>query len=249
MDKKERFFMARPRKEVKLENQDIPQTPQIQQTQQDTNLKQENESLKSDIDILKEQIQMLTNMVMESRQTNQNQTRELNNTPSYETLPDIPLNKVVRVMSLFAGTLLLATQKGGGKIYRFNSIGDVQPIIYADLVQILSNHQKICNEGQFIILDQDVIKAHSLTQVYERILGVDQIKNILEFDEQTIEDLFNKTTESIRESIISVVVDKINGKDSVDKNKIHFLSDICGMDLFAYARGDVEKLVNSRNRF
>ena len=56
------------------------------------------------------------------------------------------------------------------------------------------------------------------------------------------------TTKNIKESIIANIVQHINDGKGVDKNKIHHISELYGVDLFAYARGDYEVLVNSQRK-
>jgi len=190
-------------------------------------LVEENNYLRTELEQLKA---MISNMVKPAETTQST---------------DISLNKVVRVMSLFTGGMTLKTSEHG-RTFRFNEFGDVQPIIYGDLVQIMSYQHRFCKEGYFAILDKDVIIAQGLEEVYKKILDKKTIENILTFSDDKIRELFLGTTDNIRESIISIVTNKLNGNDSVDKNKVHLLSELCGIDLFAYARGDVEALVNSK---
>jgi hypothetical protein len=159
---------------------------------------------------------------------------------------DVPPNRVIKVMSLFRGVMTLKTQANGGREFRFNSFGTIQPIIYSDLLQIISHQQRFCDEGYFVILDKDAVIANGKEEVYKKFLDKKQIENILTYDDETITSLFSNTTKNIKESIVAILVAKINGEESVDKNKIHLISDLYGIDLFAYARGDVEVLINSK---
>jgi arsenate reductase-like glutaredoxin family protein len=168
---------------------------------------------------------------------------EVDKTPE---IIDIPLNRVVKVMSLFRGVMTLKTQANGGKEILFNSFGTIQPIIYSDLLQIMSHQQRFCDEGYFVILDKDVVIANGKEDLYKQFLDKKQIENILSYDDETITSLFSNTTKNIKESIVAILVSKINSNESIDKNKVHLISDIYGTDLFAYARGDVEVLVNSK---
>jgi hypothetical protein len=158
---------------------------------------------------------------------------------------DIPLNKVIKVMSLYTGTLNLKTAENG-KIFKFNNFGEIHPIIYNDLIQIMSHQHRFCTEGYFTILDKDVILAHGMEDNYKKILDRKTIENFLGFDDETIKTLYHGTTKNIRDSIVSIIVNKINSEENVDKNKIYVVSDLFGIDLFAYARGDVDVLVNSK---
>lgn len=208
-------------------------------------LEQENAQLKSSFEDLQKQVEMLTSAITAS-QAKDNESNVSKNAQQSEVL-DIPLNKVVKIMSLYTGGLNLKTAENG-KVFRFNNFGDVQPIIYNDLIQIMSHQHRFCNEGYFMILDKDVVKAHALDGLYSKLIDAKQVNNILEYEDEKIAEIINGATKNLKESILDIVVKKINGKDNVDKNKIHVLSELYGMDIFAYARGDVELLINAKNR-
>ena len=202
----------------------------------------ENAELKSTIAEMKKMMEEL--MAAKSQEVKEVvKYIEVDKTPE---IIDIPLNRVIKVMSLFRGVMTLKTQSNNGREFQFNSFGIIQPIIYSDLLQIMSHQQRFCDEGYFMILDKDVVIANGKEENYKRFLDKKQIENILTYDDETITSLFSNTTKNIKESIVAILVAKINGEESVDKNKIHLISDLYGIDLFAYARGDVEVLVNSK---
>ena len=211
----------------------------------DTKLQEENNLLKSKLEKMEE---MLTSLMKQNQELENRPekivevVRDIDKTPE---IVDIPLNKVVKVMSLYTGVMNLKTAENG-KIFKFNNFGDVQPIIYNDLIQIMSHQHRFCTEGYFTILDKDVVIAHGLEDNYKKILDKKVIENILTYDEDKIKELFSGTTKNIKESIVSILINKINGNENVDKNKIHIISELYGIDLFAYARGDVDVLVNSK---
>ena len=204
-------------------------------------LEQENSQLKSQLEEMQKMLlELKNNMAVKETAVVKEPIQE----PVSEYI-DIPLNKVVKVMSLYFGGLNLKVSDNG-KTFRFNNFGDMQPILYNDLIQIMNHQHRFCQEGYFMILDKDVIKAHALEDNYKKLLDAKQIQNILEYDDEKITELFTSTTQNIKESIISIVVAKINGDGNVDKNKVHLLGELYGADLFAYARGDYETLVNSK---
>jgi len=211
----------------------------------DTKLQEENNLLKSKLEKMEE---MLTSLMKQNQELENRPekivevVRDIDKTPE---IVDIPLNKVVKVMSLYTGVMNLKTAENG-KIFKFNNFGDVHPIIYNDLIQIMSHQHRFCTEGYFTILDKDVVIAHGLEDNYKKILDKKVIENILTYDEDKIKELFSGTTKNIKESIVSILINKINGNENVDKNKIHIISELYGIDLFAYARGDVDVLVNSK---
>jgi hypothetical protein len=112
----------------------------------------------------------------------------------------------------------------------------------------MSHQHRFKKNGYFMILDNDVVKAHALEDDYKKILTKQQIENILTFEDDVIRTLFSGTTNVIRETIVTMIMQKINSnekKDYVDKNKVAILSEIYGKDIYALARNDVEAIVNN----
>lgn len=211
-----------------------------------------NIEVQKENDLLKKQLIEMKNM-MESlkSQIEENKNNEITTDKTDSLIEDeyidIPLNKVIKVVSLYHGGLNLKTSEQG-KVFRFNNFGDIQPILYNDLVQIMSHQHRFCKDGYFMILDSDVVKASNLEDAYKKLLSVKQIKNILDYDNDKITEILTSTTKNIKESIIANIVQHINDGKGVDKNKIHHISELYGIDLFAYARGDYEVLVNSQRK-
>lgn len=145
---------------------------------------------------------------------------------------DIPLNKAVKVVSLYTGGLTLFTQKNGqGKPYRFNNFGVVRTILYGDLIDCISQQNKFFTEGFVMILDKNVNKAQGFEESVAKFLTKDQIEKILTFDNQTIEKLLKNTTKIIIESVVDKVLAKLLSGESVDMNKVKLVSDAYGRDL------------------
>jgi hypothetical protein len=215
----------------------------LQNTKANTDIITENLELKSTIAEMKKMIAEL--MAVKNEPTNVNVV-EINEIKSESEIIDIPLNRVIKVMSLFRGAMTLKTQANGGREFTFTGFGVIQPIIYSDLLQIISYQQRFCDEGYFAILDKDAVIANGKEDIYKKFLNKKQIENILTYDDETIKSLFTNTTNNIKESIVAILVAKINSAESIDKNKIHLISELYGIDLFAYARGDVDVLVNSK---
>lgn len=213
---------------------------------QKKNLKESEDNgykdLQSQIDSLKEMIGALTNVVSANAKTTIKEDSEKFEDSEIELI-DIPINKVIKVMSLYTGGLNLKTSDSG-KIFRFNNFGDVQPIVYNDLLQIMAFQSRFLKDGYFMILDKDVVKLHNLEETYKKFLTKKQIENILEFEDEAIRNMLNNTSKSIKESVVTILANKINSNDNVDKNKIHLIGEICDVDIFAYSRNDVVSMVN-----
>ena len=234
-----------------MKNKKNEKVEKVEKAEPKTNAKVEtpanSENFQSQLDELKAMIAQLSshNSQLKSELEAKNIVVE---TPIQQPeVIDIPLNRVVKVVSLFNGGMTLKTAEMG-KNFRFEAFGMLQPIIYADLIQIMSHQHRFTKNGYFMILDNDVVKAHTLEDDYKKIITKQQIENILTFEDDVIRTLFSGTTNVIRETIVTMVMQKINSnekKDRVDKNKVAILSEIYGKDIYALARNDVETIVNN----
>lgn len=159
--------------------------------------------------------------------------------PTYvdEIIPETPMGKIIRVMSLFNGGLNLKTSNDGSAIvYRFEGVGEMLPIMYSDLVRIISNQRKYFLNGSCMILDQNVVKAHSLEDIHKKMVDGNTIKNILTFDVDKIKQIFTGVIPGVQQTIVEVVVGTINKNEYYDKNKVDAISTIYGTDIFEIAR-------------
>lgn len=151
-------------------------------------------------------------------------------------IQEIPMNKVIKVMSLFDGVLNLKTSNDNtAQVVRFEFVGQILPVIYQDLVKIVGNQRKFFEDGYCMILDKNVVRAHYLEKFYKKFVDGNVINNILDYEVDRIVEIFTRTTKVIQQTIIDIVVKKINSNDYVDKNKVAAIGDIYDIDIFALA--------------
>jgi cell division septum initiation protein DivIVA len=179
---------------------------------------------------LKEEIEQLKKIIEELRNEKKN-TVDI----TESTVSEIPLNKLIKVVSLFHGILNLITNSG--KVITFNHFGAIKPITFGDLMEICDRQKRLAEEGYFMILDKDAVEALYLTEAYKKIVGKEVIENIITLPEEEIKEILENTTDAIKESIIDTIIKGINAGDIryLDKNKIYFIGQILGKDLFKMA--------------
>ncbi len=195
-----------------------------------------NNELQKQLDDLKSTLAMLVNAMSvkpaeEAKVSIEETNNEYNNTEEL-VCKNIQDNKYIKVVSLENNTLILSTEGyGRGKIYEFQQFGQSKNITYNNLVEILYSQERFAKEGRFYIYDKDVVANHELLDVYKNILTKEQIENMLSYDEKTMETLFKRTTTPQRETIISLVMAKLNAGEVLDLNKVGILSKIYGFDI------------------
>ena len=202
--------------------------PSAKTNTENNDLVKRNKELEKELEKMKEMLQKL----MAEKKIDTKQNSEVK---EEEVLPEIPMNKPIKVMSLYTGGLNLKRYEDDKTPIRFNMYGETQPILYMDLLKIISHQRKFFEEGYCIVLDKNVIKAHYLEKHMSKILDKKTIDNLLEYDDEKIKDLFNGTTKQIKETIVDLIVDKIVKKEYVDRNKVALISELYGKDLYEVA--------------
>lgn len=203
--------------------------PSTKTNTENNDLVKRNEELEKELEKMKEMLQKL----MTEKENKLNQ--EIKQEEEEEVFPEIPMNKPIKVMSLYTGGLNLKRYGDDKTPIRFNMYGETQPILYMDLLKIISHQRKFFEEGYCIVLDKNVIKAHYLEKHMSKILDKKTIDNLLDYDDEKIKDLFNGTTKQIKETIVDLIVDKIIKKEYVDRNKVALISELYGKDLYEIA--------------
>jgi len=188
-----------------------------------------NEELEREIEELKKKLETLMSEKVSAVEKN-NDIKDEN-----EVLPDIPMHKPIKVMSLYTGGLNLKRYADDKTPLRFNFFGETQPILYSDLAKIISYQRKFFEEGYCVVLDKDVIKVHYLEKFMKKILDKKTIDRILEYDDDKIRDLYNGTTKQLKQTIVDLIVDKIVKREYVDRNKVAVISELYGKDLYEIA--------------
>ena len=203
--------------------------PSTKTNTENNDLVKRNKELEKELETMKEMLQKL--MVEKKVDTMQNpEIKE-----EEEVFPEIPMHKPIKVMSLYTGGLNLKKYNDDKTPFRFNFFGETQPILYGDLVKIISHQRKFFEEGYCVVLDNDVIKVHYLEKFMKKILDKKTIDKLLEYDDEKIKDLYNGTTKQLKQTIVDLIVDKIVKKEYVDRNKVAVISELYGKDLYEIA--------------
>lgn len=197
-------------------------------TTENIDLVKRNKELEKELEKMKEMLQKL--MTEKENKLNQEIKQE-----EVEVFPEIPMHKPIKVMSLYTGGLNLKKYNDDKTPFRFNFFGETQPILYGDLVKIISHQRKFFEEGYCVVLDNDVIKVHYLEKFMKKILDKKTIDKLLEYDDEKIKDLYNGTTKQLKQTIVDLIVDKIVKKEYVDRNKVAVISELYGKDLYEIA--------------
>ena len=186
-------------------------------------LKKENAELKSQLQSI---LEKLSSLETQKEDTISNTKSEvIDETDNYKEINTL---KPIKVVSLTDGGVSLRTNSSGsGKTFRFDKFGHSISITYSDLQDVIATDRTFIEDGSVYICDADVVRNNYLDDCYSKFLTVEKITNILSFSKSDIIDMVSNTTETIQETIISLIVKKINNNEYVDMNKVDAIGKSC----------------------
>lgn len=191
----------------------------------------EMEELKKENAELKEQMKLILEKLSVGNEAKVTVPEPENISYSYDddegNFVEINPMKPIRVVSLSDGGVNLKTAKNGGKVFRLDKFGHSTSITYSDLQDVIATCRPLIENGTVYICNKDVVRNNYLEENYKHFLTVDTISNILSFNTEQIVDMVKNTTEPIQESIISLIVKKINNGENVDMNKVNAIGNAC----------------------
>lgn len=189
-------------------------------------LQESNAQLQKQMQEMMENMKILMAEKTEIEKKNEEMQESLDSASESEYTDINPL-KPIKIVSLTDGTVVLKTQPSGGKEFTIDKFGSAITVTYQDLQNIIINDRSFIEDGAVFICDKDVVNNNYLDEYYNNFLTLDTIKNILSFDIDHVTDMVANTTESIQESIISLLVKKINNNEYVDMNKVSAIGRVC----------------------
>jgi hypothetical protein len=205
---------------------------------------------KTEMELLKEQIEALTKLVMQSQSASQQEKSEPKpkkeravRIAKQEKSNDIAPNEYVNVMSLVPNPLNLSTKpRGTGKIFRFEKFGTIKRMFYSELLDVIENHPNFFEGGLFYILDSKVIELNNWNDLYGTILTKDKMESVLNNAPNALQ-VFEGANDKQRDIIIKFFVEKIVNGQPVDFNLIANINRIGNVDVQKLA--EEMKQVNS----
>lgn len=184
-------------------------------------LQKQNEDLQNQLNVVMNKM----DSILQNKETND---KSQTSNQDQNTYIEINPLKPIRIVSLSNGGVSLRTSSDGrGRSFTIDKFGGAITVNYQDLQNIIVTDRSFIEQGLIYICDEEVIHNNYLDEYYKNFLTVDTISNILSFDEDKIVNMVSNTTEAIQETIISLLVKKINKNEYVDMNKIAAIGQSC----------------------
>lgn len=191
----------------------------------------------SDIDInaIMQQMQTLQKQFEDAQKKNADLEDLISALKTNQTTSNnVILPKKVKVVNLLFNTLNLSTMpRGMGKVYTFDSFGDMVTMKTSDLEDILSipAYRKQAEEGLFYICNEDVVADQDLVDEYAQIHDKKAIEMICNLQTDSCVEMFCSMNKTLQNSIATKIAERMANGESFDRNRLASIKSNTDIDI------------------
>ena len=153
---------------------------------------------------------------------------------NYDNLRQPRPDAMIRLQSLTKGELCLNVN--GSVAINFDKYGDIKPVLYSELMNIVNNNRRFAEEGAFYIMDDASVKYLGLSRYYDNILSYDEIESLESYSDDELRTIVPKISDFQKDVVSLVFANRIYNDEQVDRNKIEVISKACEIDIAKRAR-------------
>ena len=148
-----------------------------------------------------------------------------------EKIENLPLDTIVPVRSITFGTLIYKSRSNNAT-YIWNEIGSVQPMTIAAITEMNNYNVDYLRKPMVILLDERAIKQFRLSEVYENVAKINNLKALFKTDISNIsKTIDNALAVNMRDLLISKVRTMYKKNILTDINIIRLLERKLQFDL------------------
>ena len=199
--------------------------------------KELRDSQKQQNEINAKLLEMLTNLTSQKAEqpVNTVQKRDVKVVrKNYDNLRQPRPDAMIRLQSLTKGELCLNVN--GSVAINFDKYGDIKPVLYSELMNIVNNNRRFAEEGAFYIMDDASVKYLGLSRYYDNILSYDEIESLESYSDDELRAIVPKISDFQKDVVSLVFANRIYNDEQVDRNKIEVISKACEIDIAKRAR-------------
>lgn len=153
---------------------------------------------------------------------------------NYDNLRQPRPDAMIRLQSLTKGELCLNVN--GSVAINFDKYGDIKPVLYSELMNIVNNNRLFAEEGAFYIMDDASVKYLGLSRYYDNILSYDEIESLELYSDDELRTIVPKISDFQKDVVSLVFANRIYNDEQVDRNKVEVISKACEIDIAKRAR-------------
>lgn len=178
-----------------------------------SSLKEENDSLKKQMEEMQAQLKMMAEMISASK----------------NTVPDTSprAEKFIPIINLSTGVLVLR----GTTVHTIE--GQFASVTFREREAraIMNNARNVFVKGYAWIADEEFMKEYDLDIACANVLNDEKLKKVLDSSPEYVVEVYKSVPEAQKQIIISMIEEKRNNGQYVDANVIMRLSEVSGHDL------------------
>lgn len=150
---------------------------------------------------------------------------------SMEVIEDLPIDTVIPVRSITFGSLVYKSRSNNAT-YIWNEIGAVEHMTVAAITEMNNYNIDFLRKPMVILLDERAVKHFRLTEVYENVAKINNLKQLFKSDLNTIAETIESVLKvGMRDILISKIRTMYKKKVLTDINVIHLLENKLQFDL------------------
>ena len=199
--------------------------------------KELRDSQKQQNEINAKLLEMLTNLTSQKAEQPVNTVQKQDVAAvmkNYDNLRQPRPDAMIRLQSLTKGELCLNVN--GSVAINFDKYGDIKPVLYSELMNIVNNNRRFAEEGAFYIMDDASVKDLGLSRYYDNILSYDEIESLESYSDDELRTIVPKISDFQKDVVSLVFANRIYNDEQVDRNKIEVISKACEIDIAKRAR-------------
>lgn len=156
---------------------------------------------------------------------------ESNNYDNIEIIEDLPIDTVIPVRSITFGSLIYKSRSNNAT-YIWNEIGAVEHMTIAAITEMNNYNIDFLRKPMVILLDERAIKQFRLTEVYENVAKINNLRQLFNSDINNISKAIdNVLAVNMRDIFISKVRTMYKKKTLTDINIIRLIERKLQFDL------------------
>ena len=199
--------------------------------------KELRDSQKQQNEINAKLLEMLTNLTSKKEEQPVNTVQKQDVAvvrKNYDNIRQPRPDAMIRLQSLTKGELCLNVN--GSVAINFDKYGDIKPVLYSELMNIVNNNRRFAEEGAFYIMDDASVKYLGLSRYYDNILSYDEIESLESYSDDELRTIIPKISDFQKDVVSLVFANRIYNDEQVDRNKIEVISKACEIDIAKRAR-------------
>lgn len=155
--------------------------------------------------------------------------KEVDTEKTKENFEQPKSDELIKICSLTHGELNLGLD--GRIAISFRKYGDIKPVLYSKLVNIVNENRSFAEYGDFYIMDERAVYHLGLSEYYKKIYPIEVLNNIENYDREKIEEILSNMCKPQRETVVINIAQKMYDNEEINQNSVKIIENILNIDI------------------